>query len=129
MIILVGSTALCAGVASNEYSFDMSGPVSRVLQESRPIGASAASMLDRANLSTVLTFKVAKQHATAAAAEDYICTHPPAALGASGAITFQSEPGGTVRTLSGALLETAELIEHIGASTIWAYRIKGGVFS
>jgi hypothetical protein len=107
----------------------MTGPFARALQESRPIGAAAASMLDRSNISTTHTFKVLKEHATAAAAEDYILTHPVAALAATGAITAQSEPGGTVRTLSGALLETAELIEHSGASTIWAYRIRGGVFS
>jgi hypothetical protein len=129
MIVKVNSVTLCAGVASNEHIMDMSGSIARLVQDSRPIGASSAKTIDRSNLATVRVFRVAKLHADLATAQGYTCTHGEAALGATGAITFQVDPGGTTYTLSDAVLESADLVEWIGLTTIWQYRIRGGVFA
>jgi hypothetical protein len=108
---------------------DMGGSTTRLIQDSRPIGAASAKTIDRTNLATIRTFSVAKTHADLATAQAYCCTHAEAALGASGAITFQVDPGGTTYTLSDALLESVTLISWVGLSTIWQYRIRGGVFA
>lgn len=129
MIIKVNTTALCAGIASNEHVMDMAGSTTRLVQDSKPIGAASAKTIDRANIATIRTFQVQKIHADLATAQAYCCTHAESALSASGAITFQVDPGGTTYTLSDAILESVTLISWTGLSTIWQYRIRGGVFA
>jgi hypothetical protein len=129
MIVKVNSVTLCAGVASNEHLTDMAGSTTRLVQDSRPIGAASAKTIDRANLATIRTFNVAKTHADLATAQAYTCTHAEAALAATGAITFQVDPAGTTYTLSDAVLESATLLSWVGCSTVWQYRIRGGIFS
>jgi hypothetical protein len=130
MIIKVGSsTYLCQGVSANEHVMDMSGGTTRLLQDSRPIGAASAKVFDRANLAKIRTFRVVKTHADLAAAQAYTCTHEETVLAATGAITFQVDPGGTTYTLSDAAVESVELVSWIGLTTIWQYRIRGGIFS
>jgi hypothetical protein len=129
MIIKVNSVTMCAGVASNEHLIDMAGGTTRLVQDSRPIGAASATSSDRANLAKVRTFKVLKNHADIATAQAYCCTHEEAVLAASGSITFQVDPGGTTYTLSDAVVESVELITWEGTSTLWQYRIRGGIFS
>ena len=129
MIIKVNSVTMCAGVASNEHIIDMAGGTTRLVQDSRPIGAASAKSIDRANLAKVRTFKVLKNHADIATAQAYTCTHEEAVLAASGSITFQVDPGGTTYTLSDAVVESVELITWEGTSTLWQYRIRGGIFS
>ena len=129
MIIKVNSVTLCAGVASNEHVMDMAGSTTRLVQDSRPIGAASAKCIDRANLAKIRTFRVLKIHADLATAQAYTCTHEEAVLGATGSVTFQVDPGGTTYTLSDAVVESVELVSWVGLSTIWQYRIRGGIFS
>jgi hypothetical protein len=129
VIVKVGNVTLCAGVASNEHIMEFGGSIARLVQDSKPIGAASAKALNRANLATVRVFQVCKTHADLATAQAYTCTHGETVLADTGAVTFQVDPGGTTYTLSDAVVESAELVNWTGLSTIWQYRIRGGVFS
>jgi hypothetical protein len=129
MIIKIGNTALCAGIAQNEHVGGMNSACRRVLQDSRPIRAAAAVVYNRANLSTIREFTVHKLHADLKTAEEYVGSHEATAMGLSGAITFQAEASGATATLSNAYLESVELIQWTGCTTIWKYRIRGGVLT
>jgi hypothetical protein len=129
MIVKVGNVTMCAGVASNEHIIDMSGGATRLVQDSKPIGAASAKAINRANLATLRTFQVSKIHADLATAQAYTCTHAEAVLADTGAITFQVDPGGTTYTLSDAVVESVELVSWEGLSTLWQYRIRGGIFA
>jgi hypothetical protein len=129
MIVKVGNVTMCAGVASNEHLIDMGGGTTRLVQDSKPIGAASAKSINRANLAKVRTFKVLKNHADLATAQAYCCTHEEAVLADTGSITFQVDPGGTTYTLSDAVVESVELVTWEGLSTLWQYRIRGGIFS
>jgi hypothetical protein len=131
MIIKVNSTALCAGIASNEHVGGMNSACRRVLQDSRPIRAAAAVVYNRANLSTIREFTVHKLHADLETAEEYINVHEATVMGLSGAITFEAEPAasGDTATLSNAYVESVELIQWTGCTTVWKYRIRGGVLT
>jgi hypothetical protein len=129
MIIKVGNVTLCAGVGSNEHIIQLSGGTSRLVQDSKPIGAASSKAINRANLAKVRTFQVQKSHADMAAAQAYCCTHEETVLADTGSITFQVDPGGSSYTLSDAVVESVELIDWTGLSTIWQYTIRGGVFA
>lgn len=129
MIVKVGNVTLCAGIASNEHIIDHSGDASKLVQDSRPIGSAAAKPISRANISTVREISVEKLHANIATAEAYLCTHAESVLADTGAVTFQVEPAGTTYTLSDGLVESASPAQWIGCTTVWRYRIRGGVFT
>jgi hypothetical protein len=131
MIIKINTTALCAGYASNQHVFDFSSECVRAVQDSKPIGASAGKALDRGNLTTIREFSVEVISASLEAAEEYINTQEAAAMGASGAITFEAEPAATgdTATLSDAVLESVKLVQWNGVCTVWRYRIRGGVLT
>ena len=129
MIVKVGNVTLCAGIASNEHIIDHSGDASKLVQDSRPIGSAAAKPISRANISTVREISVEKLHANIATAEAYLCTHAASVLADTGAVTFQVEPAGTTYTLSDGLVESASPVQWIGCTTVWRYRIRGGVFT
>lgn len=129
MIVKVGNVTLCAGIASNEHIIDHSGDASKLIQDSRPIGASAAKPISRGNVQTVREISVEKLHANVATAEGYLCTHAESVLADTGAVTFQVEPAGTTYTLSDGVVESASPVQWIGCTTVWRYRIRGGVFT
>ena len=129
MIVKAGSVYLCAGIASNEHIIGHSGDSAKLVQDSRPIGAAAAKPINRSNVSTVREFSVEKLHANVATAEAYLCTHAEAAHADTGAITFQVEPAGNTYTLSDGVLESVSPVQWIGCTTVWRYRVRGGVFT
>ena len=130
MIVKVGSsTYLCQGVSANEHMIGMTGGTTRLVQDSKPIGAASAKTIDRANLAKVRTFRVLKLHADLATAQAYTCTHEEAVLADTGSITFQVDPGGTTYTLSDAVVVSVEIVSWEGLSTLWQYRIRGGIFA
>ena len=129
MIVKVGNVTLCAGVANGQHIVDHSGEAAKLVQDSRPIGSASAKPISRANIQTVREISVEKLHADLATAEAYLCTHAESVLGDTGAVTFQVEPAGTTYTLSDGLIESASPVQWIGCTTVWRYRIRGGVFT
>ena len=133
MIVEIGTTALCAGTRAGEHIIAFSGSAGRLVQESRPIGSAAGKAINRDNVMTTREFQVVKDHASELVAEQYLNIHEAACFAASGDITFTAEApleiNDVAYKLGDATLESVEIVDWIGRSTTWRYRIRGGALT
>lgn len=122
MQVKIDSVVLAPGGRAGPSGLSMR--CSRSDQIRRAVRAAEVTVFNRKNLMTVVSFRVYRVHADAAAAAAFMIDHA-AAANRVGLIEFRQ--GSAVRTMTGScVVESAALI---GRSTVFDYTLTGGALS
>ena len=128
MIIKIGTTEFALGTNRNEPSQVQGLEGSRVLNVVPLTRSAVAGVYDQENVSHALSVVTTRHHATAAAACDFVLSHPAAALALTGDVVIES-PSGNKWKLTSAKLEKHSLVKWIGRTTVHAYTFRGGTLT
>lgn len=128
MIITIGTTEFAKGVNRNEPCLVQGLDGSRALNVVLLTRSAECGVYDHANVSHALTVQVTRHHATAAAACDFILSHPATVFGLSGDVKIES-PSGSKWKLNSAKIERCALARWVGRSTVHTYTIRGGALA
>lgn len=99
----------------------------RIIQVVQHFRAANTEHTDRGNTTHVIEFDVTRTHADTDAAETYILTHTAACEAAAGGlVTLKTAAGSNIGTYTNGQLSGWRLVEHVGATTVFHYRLDCG---
>lgn len=128
MIIKIGTTEFAKGVNRNEPAQVNGLEGSRVLNVVPLTRSAVAGVYDHGNVSHALSVQVARHHASAGAALDFVLSHPAAVLALTGDVTIES-PSGNKWKLTSGKIEKHSLARWVGKTTVHAYTLRGGTLT
>lgn len=124
-IVLADGAFRAVGKSIGPAEFSLGGR--RLVQEQQFLRAAAVSVLDRANLKTVIKFRVSREHASVQDAEYFLLSHY-VDLPGSGTVTFaaKNSAGAEKRLKLAAAAIAVTDHSYSGCRTFHAYEISGG---
>ena len=128
MIITIGTTEFARGTNRNEPASVQGLEGSRVLNVVPLTRSAESGVYDHANVSHSLAVQVTRHHASAAAALDFVLSHPAAVLALSGDVVVES-PSGNKWKLTSGKVERHSLAKWSGKTTVHSYTLRGGTFT
>lgn len=127
MKIDFGGVPLCSGERlDTPAEFSIKG--SRNVQPKEPLRSPGATMIDRLNKKSEVSFTICRSHDTIVAAEDFALTHQDS-LPSNGLLTLTSDDGShsnvKARYLQNAVLESVS-VKYKGMLSWSTYQFVGG---